>query len=305
MNKSRASGVLLALLSAASFSSLGLFAKLIYAEGFSVPQALAWRFTVAALVLWSITIARGSWRRPLRQYRDAFLLGFLGFSPQAGMFFMTVRYLDPGLATLLLYLYPSFVVIFGALFMGVVPRKAQVLAVCLSLTGCAMTLWTRGSYPLIGYLWGLAVAILYAVYLVVGEKVVSRLDPLFATTNLMSGAALVYWTVTLAGGTMKVPGSALAIAGVLGIGTMASVVPILTLFASIRRIGAADASLVSTVEPLFTIVLSALILGERLTAMQLTGGAVILGAVLVLNMKAPASRVITPPEGQQERQPVS
>lgn len=294
MSNSRVTGVLLALLSAASFSTLGLFAKLIYAEGFSVPQTLAWRFTVAALVLWSITLARGAWRRPLHEYRDAFLLGLLGFSPQAGMFFMTVRYLDPGLATLLLYLYPSFVVIFGALFMHIVPRKAQVVAVMLSLIGCAMTLWTRGSYPLIGYVWGLSVAILYAVYLVTGERIVSRLDPLFATTNLMSAAALVYWTITLASGTVSIPGSAITVLGILGLGTLASVVPILTLFASIRRIGAADASLVSTVEPLFTIVLSALLLGERLTGMQLSGGAVILGAVLVLNMKAPAPRVVSP-----------
>jgi drug/metabolite transporter (DMT)-like permease len=224
------------------------------------------------------------------------LLGLLGFAPQAGMFFMAVRYLDPGLASLLLYLYPSFVVIFGALFMHIVPRKAQVGAVILSLIGCAMTLWTRGSYPLIGYFWGLAVAILYAVYLVLSEKIVSRLDPLFATTNLMSASALVYWIVTLASGTGRLPGSAATVLGILGIGTLATVVPILTLFAAIRRIGAADTSLVSTVEPLFTIVLSALLLGERLTGMQLAGGAVILGAVLVLNMKAdvpvvPESRI--------------
>lgn len=282
----------MALLSAASFSTLGLFAKLIYAEGFSVPQTLAWRFTVAATVLWAITIARGSWRRPLREYRVAFLLGLLGFSPQAGMFFMTVRYLDPGLTALLLYLYPSFVVIFGVLFMGVVPRRAQVLAVILSLIGCAMTLWTRGSYPLIGYFWGVAVAILYAVYLVAGEKIVSRLDPLFATTNLMTAAALVYWTITFSTGTVSVPSSSIAILGILGLGTLASVVPILTLFASIRRIGAADTSLVSTVEPLFTIILSALLLGERLTGMQLSGGAVILGAVLVLNLKAVSSQEV-------------
>lgn len=281
----------MALISAASFSTLGLFVKLVYAEGFSVPQALAWRFSVAALLLWSITLARGSWRRPLRDYRDAVLLGLTGFAPQAGMFFMAVRYLDPGLASLLLYLYPSFVVIFGALFMHVVPRKAQVAAVILSLIGCAMTLWTRGSYPLIGYFWGLSVAILYAGYLVLSEKIVSRLDPLFATTNLMSAAALVYWIITLASGTVRFPGSATTVLGILGIGTLATVVPILTLFAAIRRIGAADASLVSTVEPLFTIVLSAVLIGERLTGMQLAGGAVILGAVLVLNMKDPIPRV--------------
>jgi drug/metabolite transporter (DMT)-like permease len=288
MTKSRASGVLLALLSAASFSSLGLFAKLIYTEGFSVPQALAWRFSVAALFLWSITILRGSWRATLTQYRDALMLGFAGFAPQAGMYFMAVRYLDPGLASLLLYLYPSFVVIFGALFLRVMPRKAQVLAVLLSLIGCTMTLWTRGSYPLVGYFWGISVAILYAVYLVVSEKVVSRLDPLFATTNLMSAAAFVYWIITLASGSLRMPASVATALGILGIGILATVVPILTLFAAIRRIGAADTSLVSTVEPLFTIILSALLLGERLTALQLAGGAVILCAVLVLNLKTEA-----------------
>jgi drug/metabolite transporter (DMT)-like permease len=282
---------MLAILSAASFSTLGLFAKLIYAEGFTLVQGLAWRFTVASLVLWGITLIAGKWRRPLTHYRDAFLLGILGYSPQAGLYFLTVRYLDPGLAALLLYLHPAFVVVFSAVFLRRLPRKAQIIAVILSLIGCAMTLWVRGSYPLIGYFWGLMVAIVYGIYLVAGEKIVSRLDPLFATTNVMTATALVYWVLTLASGSFRLPGSTAALFGILGVGTLGTVVPIMTLFAAMRRIGAADSSLISTVEPLFTIILSALLIGERLTGMQLAGGAVILGAVLVLNMKAPVPRV--------------
>jgi drug/metabolite transporter (DMT)-like permease len=284
--RTRAKGVSLAVVSAITFSTLGLFAKLAYSQGMSPSQALAWRFSLAGLVLWIILCKRGGHRRPFRDYRDILLLGLLGFSPQAGLYFLAVQYLDPGIASLLLYLYPAFVVGLGFLFFGKRPRKAQLLALAASLAGCVLTLWTRGVYPAIGYVFGLAVAISYAVYLVVADRVLSRLDPIFSTANIMASAALVYWVVTLANGSFLLPTTPAAIAGIVGIAVIGSIIPIVTLFASIRLIGSADYSLVSTIEPLFTVILSAVLLGERLTAMQFAGGAFILTGVLVLNLRA-------------------
>ncbi len=281
---SRAPGVALALASALSFSTLGLFAKLIYGAGFSVAQTLAWRFTVAAVALWAYLLAKGAWRRPFKDYRAALLLGVFGFSPQAGLYFLTVRYLDPGLAGLLLYLYPAFVVLFSALFLKKSPRAAQVAALALSLVGCVLTLWTRGSYPLIGYAYGLAVALSYAAYLTAGERVLADLDPVFATACVMGAAALVYWLITIATGGAKFPTEGGAILGLLGVAVMGTLLPVIALFAAMRRIGASDTALVSTVEPLATIGLSAWLLGERLTALQWAGGAFILCSVLVLNV---------------------
>ncbi len=279
----RAAGIGFALISALSFSTLGLFAKFIYAAGFSISQTLAWRFSVAALLLWIITLVRGAHRRPAREYRSALLLGVLGFSPQAGLYFVTVRYLDPGLTGLLLYLYPAFVVVFSALFLKKAPRKAQLVALVLSLAGCALTLWTRGDYPLIGYLFGLSVALSYAAYLTAGERVLASLDPVFATTCVMSAAAVVYWIMTLAGGSVRFPVDAGAVAGILGVAIAGTLMPVICLFEAMRRIGASDAALVSTVEPLATIALSAWLLGERLTGTQWAGGALILCSVAALN----------------------
>ncbi len=281
---SRAPGVALALASALSFSTLGLFAKLIYGAGFSVPQTLAWRFTVAAVALWAYLLAKGLWRRPFKDYRGALLLGVFGFSPQAGLYFLTVRYLDPGLAGLLLYLYPAFVVLFSALFLKKAPRAAQVAALALSLVGCVLTLWTRGSYPLIGYAYGLAVALSYAAYLTAGERVLADLDPVFATACVMGAAALVYWLITLATGGLKFPSEGRAALGLLGVAVFGTLLPVIALFAAMRRIGASDTALVSTVEPLATIGLSAWLLGERLAPLQWAGGALILCSVLVLNV---------------------
>jgi len=281
----RAKGVALAVVSAVSFSTLGLFAKLAYSQGMAPAQALAWRFTLAAAVLWAYLLKTGGHRRPRREYRNALLLGVLGFAPQAGLFFLTVKFLDPGLASLLLYLYPAFVVGFSLLFLKRKPRAAQIAALVFSSAGCVLTLWTRGSYPLVGYLLGLAVAISYAGYLVVGERAMAGIDPIFITANLMGSSAIVYWIVTVASGVVLVPSSPVAIAGVVGIAVVGSIVPIVTLFASIRLIGSADASLVSTIEPLFTVALSALLFGERLGDLQLAGGALILIGVLLLNLK--------------------
>jgi len=282
---SRATGVALAVVSAVTFSTLGLFAKLAYSQGMAPAQALAWRFSLAAVILWCILLRRGGHRRPWRQYRSALLLGAFGFAPQAGLFFVTVKFIDPGLASLLLYLYPAFVVAVWFLFFGRKPRREQVAALVLSGAGCVLTLWTRGSYPLVGYLLGLSVAISYAGYLVVGERVTVGIDSTFLTANLMTVSALIYWVVTLASGSFFLPTSIAAIAGVVGIAVVGSVIPIVTLFASIRIIGSSDASLVSTIEPLFTVSLSALLLGERLTPLQLGGGALILLGVLLLNLR--------------------
>jgi drug/metabolite transporter (DMT)-like permease len=281
----RAKGVAFAVVSAISFSTLGLFAKLAYSQGMAPAQALAWRFSLAALVLWTILLRRGGYHRPLREYRNTLLLGILGFAPQAGLYFMTVKYLDPGLASLLLYLYPAFVVGFSFLFIKRKPRLAQVVALVFSSAGCVLTLWTRGSYPLIGYFFGLAVAVTYAAYLVAGEKVMRGLDPVFIVANLLASSAVVYWIITLATGSFFLPSTPAAIGGVVGIAVVGSVIPIVTLFASIRLIGSSDASLISTIEPLFTVVLSALIFGERLAGLQLAGGALILTGVLLLNLK--------------------
>ncbi len=213
------------------------------------------------------------------------LLGAFGFAPQAGLYFMTVKYLDPGLASLLLYLYPSFVIGLSFIFLSRKPRSNQIVALILSSIGCVLTLWTRGSYPLIGYVFGLAVAISYAAYLLVGERVIAGLDPIFITANLMSVSAIIYWVATLATGAFMLPATPLALAGVAGLAFFGSILPIVTLFAAIRLIGSSDTALVSTIEPLCTVALSALFFGERLSTLQLSGGFLVMTGVLILNLR--------------------
>lgn len=285
---SRGRGILLALVSAAGFSTLGLFAKLVYAQGFSLAGTLAWRFTFAAAFLWVVVLVG---KRPLpRPAWPVLLLGIAGFSPQAGLYFLTLRYLDPGITSVLLYTYPSFVILLGFVLWKKRPSKVQLAALALSLAGCLVAFWKGGQYPAMGIGLGFAVGLSYAAYLVASERVLAGVDPISGTALVMSVAAGVYWTVAAVSGGVKLPDTGAAIGGLACIAIFATVVPIVTLFSSMGLIGAADTSLVSTLEPVLTILLSAMFLRERLGPAQLAGAALVVAAVLLLGLSESRKR---------------
>lgn len=287
-------GFAVALVSAVSFSTLGLFAKMLYALGFSVASALAWRFVIASLFLWAVVYVRMRFRKAPPAIEDGsaartrffrvFLLGLIGFAPQAGLFFLTVKILDPGITSLLLYLYPSFVFLISFLLKHQKPGRVQSFALLLSLGGCVLTFWQAGSYPLVGLVLGVVVAVAYAVYLVAGESILQNVDSLWATAVIMTAAALVYLCISIGSGTFFVPGSLKQIFLLICIALLATDLPIVTLFVAMQRIGARDTSIISTVEPVCTNILSAILFGEVMTGRRILGGSLILAGVVILNL---------------------
>lgn len=287
-------GFAVALVSAVSFSTLGIFAKMLYALGFSVASALAWRFVIASLFLWAVVYVRMRFRKAPPAIEDGsaartrffrvFLLGLIGFAPQAGLFFLTVKILDPGITSLLLYLYPSFVFLISFLLKHQKPGRVQSFALLLSLGGCVLTFWQAGSYPLVGLVLGVVVAVAYAVYLVAGESILQNVDSLWATAVIMTAAALVYLCISIGSGTFFVPGSPKQIFLLICIALLATDLPIVTLFVAMQRIGARDTSIISTVEPVCTNILSAILFGEVMTGRRILGGSLILAGVVILNL---------------------
>ena len=277
----RAAGFAFALASALGFSALGILARIVYAEGLAPFQALAWRFLVAGSLLWTWVLATGRARGlGMRRLAKLAALG-LGFSLQAGLFFFAVAAVGPAVASMLLYLYPGFVLLFSALAFRRKPSAVQLSSFALAIAGCALAFLRPGPWTAGGVTLGLVVAATYGAYLVAGERALEGEDPILATAVLMAVAAAVF--STLAGLTDGIPlPSGKAALGLAGIALVSTLLPITTLFASIRRIGASDASLVSTAELPSTLALAALALGERLDARSLAGaGLVTLGVVLI------------------------
>ncbi len=284
-------GVLLALVSAVSFASLGIFVKFLYASGFSPLAALSWRFIVSASVLWVWYFSFRGFRLESKKFVPVLLLGVFGFSVQAGLFFGAVRYLDVSLAALLLYLYPAFVVLFGRVFYKKEGTRAQFFAVLVSLLGGALALRPTGvQVSALGVAFGVGCALWYANYLLISERILKNVDAFLATASLSLGAALVFSGILVVRGEFVAPHSLEQWALIGGVALVATVLPIVTLFAAIRRIGAARASLVSSFEIVPTVVAGALLLGDKLHWVQWMGAVFIVVAVVLIQRESRESQ---------------
>lgn len=277
----RGAGVTWIVLSAAGFGAMAIFAKLAYRDGVSLSTMLFLRFAIAGVLLaaWGMA-ARMHWPRG----RDLALLvamGAVGYVGQSYSYFSALQYASAGLVALLLYLYPAIVTLLSALVFGRPIGVGRALAVAVALAGTGLAVGGDLASEPIGIVLGVAAAVIYSIYILVGEGVMTRVGPVPAATVVMLAAAVAYGVAVLESG-LELPQSATGWLAVLAIAVFSTLLAILGFFKGLAKLGAADASTLSTMEPLITLGLAALVLGETVTAPQLLGGGLILGAVIYL-----------------------
>jgi drug/metabolite transporter (DMT)-like permease len=121
------------------------------------------------------------------------------------------------------------------------------------------------------------------------ETAIDAPDPSPAAALMTSATAGVYAVLLLASGgslsPLDVPTSVWV--PLLGLGLVATAIAIQTFYAGVKRVGGARASLISTVEPVYTVVLAVILFGEHLTPMQIVGGVVVIGAVILAETGRP------------------
>jgi drug/metabolite transporter (DMT)-like permease len=185
---------------------------------------------------------------------------------------------------LLLYLYPMFVTVLAAVFLHERLTPAALVALVLCSVGAGLTVGGAGlsGGSALGVLLGVSSAVIYSIYITVGARVTRGVDPLACTTVICTAAAVVYAGMAVAGVPAQFPGTVAGWAASLAIAGLSTVVAILAFFAGLQKLGAAQASMLSTLEPVVTVVLAALLLGESIGTTQMIGGALILAGVLWL-----------------------
>lgn len=288
-------GALLCLASAAAFGSMGIFGTLAYGEGATVGTLLAARFGIAALLFWALVAATGAGRRvralPRRDVAAALGLGVV-YSVQAGCYFTALRRIDPGLLSLLLYTFPAIVAV-AAIALGR-ERGSRRTAVSLALGsgGLALVVAGAGAGALdpLGTALGLATAVVYAGYVLTTAGLSARVPPIVLSALVCTGAAATLTATAAFAGDLR-PGavSVQGLAWLTAIAVVSTVAAVGLFFAGLSRVGPTTASILSTAEPLTTVLLAALAFGQTLAPVQLAGAGLIIGAVVVL-ARRPAGR---------------
>ncbi len=291
----RRTGILLCLASAVAFGTMGIFGKLAYGDGATVGTLLAVRFALAAVLFWCLVAATGAAGRvrelPRRDVALAFGLGALGYSAQAGCFFVALDRVDASLLSLLVYTYPALVTV-AAIMLGR-ERADRRIAIALALASIGLVLVLAeagpGTLDPLGVALGLAAALVYTVYILSSEGISRRAGPIVLSAFVCTGAAASLTVAGLLVGDVHPDAvTAPGLGWLAAIAVVSTVAAIGLFFAGLRRVGSTTASIVSTAEPLTTVLLASVVLGESLDAVQLLGGALVLAGVVVLSVARPA-----------------
>jgi drug/metabolite transporter (DMT)-like permease len=292
------SGTLLCLASATAFGAMAVLGKLAYDDGATVGTLLAVRFLLAAALFWMLVLASGAARelRALgaRDVGTGLALGACGYAIQAGCYFAALERIDASLLSLLLYTFPAMVAVAAFALGRERLDRRRFAALVLASGGLALVVAGAGAGTLdpLGAGLGLGAAVVYSTYILVSEGIVARMGPRVLSALVCTGAAATLTVGAAALGEFR-PGE-LTVAGwgwLACLAVISTVAAVSLFFAGLRRAGPTTASILSTAEPVVTVLLAFLVFGELLGVIQLLGGALVLGGVLVLASYRPRQAI--------------
>ncbi|WP_051853219.1 EamA family transporter [Streptomyces aureocirculatus] len=308
VERGRGLGLGLALLSALAFGGSGVAAKPLIEAGLDSLHVVWLRVAGAALVMLPV-----AWRhRALVRQRPALLAGF-GLLAVAGVqacYFAAISRIPVGVALLVEYLAPALVLGWVRFVQRRPVTRAAALGVVLAVGGlaCVVEVWSGLGFDAVGLLLALGAACCQVGYFVLSDQGSDAgdeaPDPLGVIAyGLLVGTVVLTLIARPWGMDWEVLGGSAAMDGTMvpawllicWIVLLATVVAYVTGVVAVRRLSPPVAGVVACLEAVIATVLAWVMLGERLSAPQLVGGAVVLAGAFVAQSSTPAKP--QPPAG--------
>ncbi len=287
----RLAGAALCALSAAGFASLSILGKLAFQLGLNFVTILWLRFGSAGLllVLYLKFIQRRRLYHGWRVTLPLFLLGSVGYAGQSTLYFTSLERNPASINSLLLYVYPIFVALLNWVMNRKTPSTREFTAMLIASIGVVLTVNGNtlirsfaSSVDPLGVVLVLASAAWYAGYIVTSDRYVHAVGPWVSTTWIAFGASVSFGLAGLFSRSLDLQLSNEALIILLAMVLLSTIMALGTFLAGMRRVGPTAASLLSTLEPVFTVILALLLLNEVLSTLQWVGGACVLIAVVLL-----------------------
>lgn len=285
----RVAGVALALVSCSLYGVNPLFSVNAYEDGANSRGLMIGRFLIAAplLLVYRLLTVRGArWPRG-RDLAEIFLFGYLGFTFQSFFYFGAIERMDSGAVSVIFYCFPVMAVLLAWWLLG--HRPSRVIGVCLVATvaGVGLAAGEVGGAETTGVALTLAGALTYTFYVVLSSRVMPRYDGITGLTVVLFGAMggwCTLWLLRPFGMEVRFPESTTGWLNILVIATFGTIMAMGAFFAAMKRVGPGPTSVASAFEPVVTIVIGVLFLGEALTGRGAIGAVLVIGAVVLLTI---------------------
>lgn len=280
-------GTFYTLLAAAGFAAVSIFTSMATGAGLSLPNVLAWRYTLSAVVLVTWVGAHSYARiRPNEMLR----LVLLGGGGQALMVFVALsalRYIPAATLAFLFYTYPAWVALVQAARGAERLDGRRALALALSFAGLGVMVGMPGSEQLDwrGVALALGAAMIYGAYIPMMRYLAKDhpVAPVSAYGKIGSALAFLVLAVSDQSFTYRMSTETWVVIGALTI--FSTVLPGVFFLMGLVRLGPVRTAIVSTVEPFLTALLGVAVLSQRLTLPTVLGGVLIVGAVVLLQFR--------------------
>lgn len=287
-------GIMFAFVAAIGFSAKAVMVKLAYVDAVDAITLLALRmaFSIPFFLIVAAFANRNKRSEPLtaKDKLQVIALGLIGYYLASYLDFLGLQYISAGLERLILFLYPTMVVIISALVFRHRISRAVLIALLISYAGIALVflhdMRVLQHDALSGSVLVFGSALAYATYLVGAGQLIARIGATRFTAYVMTVACvacLVQFAVTHRLADLDLPARVYGLSVAMAL--FSTVLPAFMIATAMRRIGSVHTSMIGSIGPVSTIYLAYVFLGERLSLVQITGSILVLAGVLMISLK--------------------
>ncbi len=276
------------------FSSKAVLAKMVYQYDVDALSVLTLRLLFAlpfylGVFLFSIKDIKHKSLK-ITDFYKIIGLGMIGYYLASFLDFVGLTYISAGLERLILFVYPTIVLIISAIFLKKKATRTQILAVVITYLGVLLAFYKNtytGSQDI--FLGGILVfgsAVSYAVYLVGTGKLIHRFGTKLFTSIAMTVsavAAIIHFGIIHGINFFDFPFQVYVLTFLMAI--ICTVIPSFLITEAIHKIGASNVAVIGSIGPISTIILASIFLSEKVTVFQILGTIVVIGGVLLLAKK--------------------
>lgn len=291
-------GIIIALIGAICFSTKAIFVKLAYRDtAVDAVSLLALRmiFSLPFFVISAIASSSKSdnVKFTTKQWISVAFIGCLGYYISSLLDFLGLQYVSAGIERLILFVYPTLVLIISAFIFKEKIKKLQWLAVAVTYAGLLLAFFSEASFQgthdsnfYLGAILILACAITYAFYIVGSGRLIPSLGAAKFNSYAMSfacAAVLLHYYFTSDQSLFNLPSKVYVYSMCMAL--FSTVIPSYLVTEGIKRIGSDNAAIVGSVGPISTILQAYIFLYEPIAALQIVGTALVLVGVLLIGKK--------------------
>ncbi len=290
MSKGRILPVFIGITGILLFSTKAVFAKLIYSHGANAVTALALRmiFSLPIYVVMLFTLKARIQELTRKDYFWLLFFGVIGYYLSSYLDFKGLEYIKAGLERLILFIYPTLVMIISFLAFGERLTKAQLLGVGITYLGILVVFVPElqlgeEENVILGAALVFMSALTYGTYIVGSGWLIPKFGVRRFTTYAMiiSGTLiLIHYLIETGTPVLLLDEPAIVYIYGLCMAIFSTVLPSYFVSYGIKGLGASNFSIFGSLGPISTIILAYMFLGERLTILQILGGLIVIGGVM-------------------------